>query len=287
MRIAAVVILFHPPQSFISNLNSYYDYLDRIFVFDNTEADPLLKDVLQQLPKVEYYHDNNNEGIAKRLNAGAEKAMQQGFSWMLTMDQDSFFAGTMGDYLNCFHEFRDKENVALFGTKYGRSTLDVSRKCLPAEIHELITSGTLVNLSLFKEIGKFDEALFIDSVDHDYCIRAKSFGYSLTRFSNICLSHELGKKVYASSIKTLFLIKKEKAIHSPLRCYYMYRNLLYLEKKYAGVDVSLLKSVRKTAISNIKNSFFYGRQPIKIIRYLLAARSDHKKMKMGKIEKEL
>jgi hypothetical protein len=64
----------------------------------------------------------------------------------------------------------------------------------------------------------------------------------------------------------------------------MYRNLLYLEKKYEGVKIPLLKSVRATAISNIKNSIFYGRDTMKTIKYLIAARNDFKKMKMGKIK---
>ncbi len=67
----------------------------------------------------------------------------------------------------------------------------------------------------------------------------------------------------------------------------MYRNLLYLEKKYEGVKIPLLKSVRATAISNIKNSIFYGRDTMKTIKYLIAARNDYKKMKMGEVEKNL
>lgn len=284
MKIAAAVILYHPHSSFFSNIKTYYSYIDKIYVFDNTETGPTIGEESRQLSKVEFFHDHKNDGIAKRLNAGAEKAIRDGYQWLLTMDQDSYFDGeSFRTYINCFNKFTSKENVALFGTRYGRQGNLSSEICTPAEIHELITSGTLVNLSLYKKVGPFDEALFIDSVDHDYCIRAKNLGLSLIEFSNIYLSHELGTHVYKSSIKTFFLVKKTKAIQSPLRCYYMYRNLLYLEKKYKGMEVPLLKSVRSTVISNIMNSIYYGRSTFKILKYLSAARNDFKKMKMGKI----
>ncbi|MDB5221766.1 MAG: glycosyltransferase family 2 protein [Chitinophagaceae bacterium] len=288
MKIAAVVILYHPGQYFISNIRTYYNHVDKIFVFDNTETDSAVKEVLQQLSKVEFLQDYNNEGIAKRLNSGAQKAIQQQFEWMLMLDQDSYFSEeSISNYFSCCNKYHSKENVAMFGTRYGRLKTSSSETCAPTEMHELITSGTLVNLNLFKKIGNFDEALFIDFVDHDYCIRAKIKGFSIIAFSNIYLSHELGRQVYRSSIKTLFLLKKRKAIHSPLRCYYMYRNLLYLEKKYENIKTPLLKNMRGTATGNILNSIFYGRDIIKTIKYFIAARNDYKKMKTGKIEKEL
>lgn len=209
MRIAAVVILYHPDESVVSNITTYQDYVDKIMVFDNTETEPLFKDELLAFPKVEFNHNYENEGIAKRLNAGAEKAIQEGFDWLLMMDQDSNFSKeAIKNYFNCFHQYENKEKIAVFGTRYYRIEKASSEHCKPTDIHELITSGSLLNLQLSKIIGSFDEALFIDSVDHDYCIRAKLKGFSLIEFSNIYTRHEIGTQVYKSSIKTLFLFKQ-------------------------------------------------------------------------------
>lgn len=288
MKIAAVIVLYHPPQDFIINLKSYYNYIDKAFIFDNTGTGSGIKEQLQQLSKVEYFQNDNNEGIANPLNAGAKKAIAENFDWMLMMDQDSYFSeNSISSYINCFNGYVPKENIALFGTRYGRLHNRSAETCEPAETDELIISGSLVNLTLFKQIGNFDEALFLDFVDHDYCIRAKGMGFSIIQFSNIYLSHQLGTEIYRSSIKTLFLIKKRKSIHSPLRCYYMYRNYLYLQKKYEGSNLPLLKNIRGTATGNILGSIFYGRDTIKTIRYFLAARGDHEKNKMGRIEKEM
>ncbi len=285
MRIAAVVILYYPDEYVVSNIKTYCDHIEKIIVFDNTETEPLLKEELLKLPKVEFYHDYKNEGIAKRLNAGAAMAIEQQFDWLLTMDQVSKFSEeAVKNYFRCFNQYKNKENVAIFGSRYDRIEKASLEECKPTEIHELITSGSLLNLNSYKIIGSFDEALFIDSVDHDYCIRAKLKGFSLIEFSNIYTLHQVGRLVYKSSIKTLFLVKKKKEIHSPLRCYYMYRNLLYLEKKHKDATGTMMKTVRKIVITQIKACIFYGRDTCKIIRYLFAAYSDFKMMKMGKIK---
>lgn len=283
MKIAAVVILYHPEENFISNLKTYYDAIDKIFVFDNSETESSVKHNLLSLSKVDFFQNFKNEGIAKRLNEGAEICIQQGFEWMLTMDQDSFFSdGSIKYYFNCIDNYEEKSNVAMFGTNYGSLQKSSEEKCAATEKYQLITSGALVNLDIFKKIGGFDEALFIDLVDHDYTIRAKLCGYFLIQFSNIYMKHQIGKVVNRSSIKSLFLIKKKKIIHIPLRCYYVYRNQLYLQKKFKDHPTKLLTEVRKTAISNILNCIFYGRNTAKILQYIIAAKRDFKKNKMGK-----
>ena len=285
MKLAATLILFHPGADVLSNIHSYYNHVDKIFVFDNTEIETNIKQSLQALSKVEYYQDFKNEGIAKRLNNGAEIAMKQGFGWMLTLDQDSCFANNAIDfYIDCFNKYSTKEKVAMFGIEFGSLQKSSTQECSTSQSEQLITSGAILNLDSFKAIGNFDEKLFIDLVDHDYSFRAKICGFLLIRFTNIYLSHQIGKQVNRSSLKTLFIFKKKKNIHSPLRIYYIYRNLLYLQTKYKGKENLLVKSVHVTAKTNIANSFFYGRNAIKIIQYLIRARRDYGKNKMGKIE---
>lgn len=288
MKIAAVVILYYPPKSVFANIKTYYDYVDKIFVFDNSEVESLVKDDLVNLPKVEFYHNHENEGIAKRLNSACRLAVKEQYEWILTMDQDSSFSvDAVNAYFNCFKQFKEKNNIAIFGTEYKRYTTTTTDNCTVKEVDKLITSGSLLNLSLFEKIGEFDEALFIDSVDYDYCFRAIIASYFIIQFSNVYLLHSIGRIANRSSIKTFFITKKKKEIHSPLRLYYMYRNMLYLNKKYKDQDKKFSKQIRDYVMSRIKVCLFYGRNMLKILKYLKAARKDFKNNTMGKILKEL
>jgi rhamnosyltransferase len=284
MRIAAAVILYHPTESALTNMDTYQDYVQKVFVFDNSEKETAIRQMVQQKNNIEYHQDFENKGIATRLNQACEKAIDEGYDWLLTMDQDSFFSpDSLAFYLKCFSEYSAKEKVAVFGTRYQRQHKTSLPVCAARETLNLITSGMLVNLKHFKDLGGFDEALFIDSVDHDYIIRAKKRDLSAIEFSNIFILHQLGTLVYRSSIKTLYLVKKTKVVHSPLRCYYIYRNMLYLQKKFEN-DLNLLQGLKKITRHHIRNCFFYGRDTISLMRYLLAAKRDFNEGRMGKIE---
>ena len=84
-----------------------------------------------------------------------------------------------------------------------------------------ITSGSIIQISKFKEIGFFDEKLFIDLVDTEWCIRAQSYGYKIVQNNKLIIKHSLGER----SIKLFDLTIQ---IHTPLRLYYYFRNSIYL-----------------------------------------------------------
>lgn len=288
MRIAAVVILYHPSQTVIDNIKTYCNAVDKLYIMDNTEQGAEIKDELKALHGAVYFHNGKNEGLSKRLNEACHYAINDGYTWLLTMDQDSHFAGnSFSMYLDCFKKFEDKETVGLFGISNQRASNTSSSACSFNDDSSIITSGSLMNLSVFKITTGFDEALYIDAVDHDYCIRAKLAGYRVIRLLNIFLSHELGTEVYRASIKTLFLIKKRKEVHSPLRVYYMYRNMLYLTKKFESKNIEQVTQLKKDVLGRIKKALFYGRNTTKIIRYLIKAKSDFNKGRMGKINEDL
>jgi rhamnosyltransferase len=94
----------------------------------------------------------------------------------------------------------------------------------------------------------------------------------------------MGSITNRASIKTLFLIKKRKVTHSPLRCYYMYRNLQYIEKKFKLENLSILKQRRKDIKLHLKTCFYYGGASFPLIRYLIKAYFDAKNNKMGKMK---
>lgn len=284
MNIAAVVILYHPGPAAVENIRSYYHFVDKIYVFDNTEVRSNIQHLLNDLHKVEFFYDGQNLGIAARLNTACQLAQSANFDWLLTMDQDTYFeADDINQYMDCFFKYNNSENVAQFGVEFRHDFKPLRTGCNSIQIDKLITSGSLLNLSLFTNIGGFDENLFIDAVDYDYCFRARILGYKLIQFTQVFIQHNIGNIVHRSSIKTLFLKKKRKVIHSPVRCYYMLRNMLYLKKKYKNEDSGYIKQIEDYVWPRIKTNIYYGRQTAKLLKMLLLAYRHAKKLKMGKL----
>jgi GT2 family glycosyltransferase len=95
VRLLAVVVLYKQKPSDSSTLNSLrlaISRLDagqadiRIVLYDNT---PGGQDTLDLPPDVHYKADIENGGLAKAYNYALEIAHQDGYDWMLTLDQDT------------------------------------------------------------------------------------------------------------------------------------------------------------------------------------------------------
>lgn len=88
------------------------------------------------------------------------------------------------------------------------------------EASEIITSGMTFRLQDVKDIGYFDEDLFLDMVDFDICWRALANGKLIAVDKDIKMPHEVG----TNTIKIPFKILP---ISSPIRNYYQMRNVLF------------------------------------------------------------
>ncbi len=289
LKIAATVIIYNPDENVISNIQSYADYFGAVYVYDNSTTTSSIQTNIAAIKNVELIQDFENRGIAERLNTACIKAIENNFNWLLTMDQDSSFEKEMiEEYVKHFFAYEDKNRVAQFGitlTNKGAIPNIEPIEFVPTEI--LITSGSMLNLEAYNIIGPFDTAYFIDQVDNDYCIRSTIAGYSLIRFTNVHLTHQMGNDVKRSSIKTLYLIKKYKTVHPPLRCYYIYRNLLYFLKKFENQNLETVKYIENFTRHYLKQSKLYNGNYFKTQRYFAKAKKDFALNKMGKIDKEL
>jgi rhamnosyltransferase len=279
-NIAACVVLYNPEQSVEQNILSYINYVGKVYVIDNTET----KDCAYQFSsvhrfKLTFIHDGINEGVAKRLNQACTLAINEGFEYLLTMDQDSYFDGSsIRRYFQCIENFDKKEQVSMFGVNYENQTQKES--CDFINVKSLITSGSVINLNSYKQIGEFDENLFIDFVDTEYCFNSVQKGYAIIQFPNIFMHHEIGTVSQQRSLKNLK--KSSRSIHSASRLYYMTRNLLYLNKKYKHLFKNELSAHKKDLINRIKNKLLYRKNRYQTLQYLLKAYNNYRNNKMGR-----
>lgn len=236
---AVVVVLYNPDSTIIDNIKTYINNVDIIYIVDNSDQKKTsIVEKLLKNSKIHYIDNKGNQGIAHALNTGAYKAIEMGYKWLLTMDQDSsFLSEIIESYFTCFEKYVDKQNIAIFSPKHiPLETHSEDNTCDVIQKTHVMTSGNLLNLTIFEELAGFNEKLFIDEVDHEYCLRAKLEGYSVLEFSNIFLNHNLGEPIsiqrYGRTIKS--------STHSPIRFYYITRNRLYMWKTYHRLFPNLL-----------------------------------------------
>ena len=106
----------------------------------------------------------------------------------------------------------------------------------------LISSGTLVSIDAFDKIGRFDETLFIDNVDLEWCCRARARGFLLFGVCDAQLDHRLGDQ------RRVVFDRLVLVVHSPLRMYYQTRNRILLYRRgYMPLKWKLKDNLRMVA----------------------------------------
>ncbi|MDE1191955.1 MAG: glycosyltransferase [Arachidicoccus sp.] len=280
MNIAGLVITFYPTKETFENIQTYLPYCNRLYIADNSDPNIIFPEEIYNNPKIKIIGDGENKGIAERLNHVARAAENEGFEWLLTMDQDSFFdQENITKYIDCIQAFNKKDRVAMFGIETEKQPSEINNTFQKTTM--LITSGSILNLFLYPAIGGFDENLFIDEVDHEYCFRAIQKGFDIIKFTNIFLHHHLGMQQSFRSLKSMQTT--ERTFHSPIRLYYMFRNFLYISDKYKKYFPAELKLKKTDLLHRIKNHLLYRKQKLQLLKMLRKAYKDYKKNNMGKI----
>ncbi len=227
-----VIVTYNPDPDFF---NQYLDFNDYQFIIvDNSDC--LSANITTQLnaqPNVLLISNQQNLGIAKALNIGCQKALDLGYEYVITMDQDSrlttaIINGTLSYLDGCV----GSSNIAVI------SPLHVMQHGVKNRINPLaevtygintMTSGNLLNLSIWQKLNGFNDALFIDMVDVDYYCRAMILGYKVVTLNHVTMQHNLGEM----RLVNLGIFNLKVFNHNSLRKYYQIRNSLYILKKYS------------------------------------------------------
>lgn len=233
--IYACVVTYNPEEDRLEkNIASLKQQaaLKGVIIVDNGSAN------VQNVIKIATQYDCNliqlgeNLGIAKALNVGVSKAIDFGAEWVLTCDQDSVLPPNL---ISAFEKYLYLEKCAILCPKIYDANAKVlvdqtDKKENVVSVNRCITSGSLMKVSCWQELGGFDEFLFIDGVDFDFCDRLKKKGFNIYRINEVELNHSIGNMCVKHIGPIKFLVLN----HSAFRKYYILRNRIYCDYKMSG-----------------------------------------------------
>lgn len=281
MKIAGTVVLYNPEESLIENINTYLPFLDKLYVMDNSTKQLDIINKVKEIEKVKYISLDGNKGIAKALNVATECAIDDGYDFLLSMDQDSKFPTDDFKIVKSYLEGNDMSKVGIVAVNYKGNEMHYSEnieKDIVVDVNDIITSGSFLNLKNYRQIDGYNENLFIDYVDNDICYQFKVKNFDIRLFPNIMLDHKLGNILH---VKFLWY-DKDIVVHSPLRYYYMYRNYHYLLKHRDKVYLKYL-TTKKTDYSAkyIFRRFLFEKPHFKVLKMIKKGIKDGKKGILG------
>ena len=244
MDISAGIVLFNPDINRLKeNISAVIVQCTHIYLVDNgSNNTDEVKELLNQYnqSKISILCNTENQGIAKALNQLTAAAQKGGFEWILTLDQDSVAPSNIAEE---FEKYTNNLNAGMLCPVIcdRNKGVVVEAKDGYKEIDECITSGSLLNIKAWSEIGGFDESMFIDGVDFDICYRLRKSGYKILCIQSVVLLHELGRIEYHRFLFWKVLVKN----HSAFRKFYIARNTVYLARKeHTNIVKAILQNIK-------------------------------------------
>ena len=278
MKLAGVVVWYKPSDKDINNINSYINDVDKLYIVDNTEGRNN-KSKVSDLKKIEYISRNENLGIATALNIAAKKAIKEGYSYLLTMDQDSKFH--QGD-LKKMKSIITKMDLTDIGiiSPWHKTKLKLEKPVEKIDYPlDVMTSGNILNLKIYQKLKGFKDFLFIDGVDIEYCLNLKKNGYKVMRINQVELDHDLGDIFYRKFLNKEFMCDN----HNYIRIYYMTRNYRYIRKEYYDIAPEFCDILVKIK-GLIFKIIFYEKDKYRKLKSIILGIKDYKRKKYGKYE---
>ncbi len=226
-RLLGIVIIYYPKIEIIKNIESYLCVVEKLIIWDNTPNGFNDFD-LPNNGKIEIIGDKVNRGIGIPLNIAVEIAKKEGYTHVLSMDQDSYF-----EYGECsvyWTAILEKGDIAIYSPNYCIDNNALfAQKQFFTEVEKSMTSGSIYPVNLFEIIGVFRDDLFIDLIDTEISLRAKRHNIKTWVYTPVCLNHKLGNK---GRICKLLWKQFNSNEYSPLRTYYIVRNGIIVKKEY-------------------------------------------------------
>lgn len=284
-NLAGVVTLYYPDVSTVENIGSYVHYLDCLYVINNEGADDIINELKKHYKNIEVIHESENMGIAFPLNQVLNKVKDK-YEFLLTMDQDSrFFNGCIERYIAEIENF-DWHSTLGIAPVLVDDTFNTHSLCTVAHRTDwikkfrVITSGNIISVKNAIAIGGFDEKLFIDEVDHEFCYNGNSKGFfSYQCTNNIFLKHKIGNMVEVKLLGMIFYPPR----YNYIRTYYNTRNRLYVYKKYHSLqEWWFLKYYLFSIIKLFVCKLFYEEDKKRRIKAIFIGIKDFINGKMGK-----
>lgn len=227
--IVAGIVLYNPEIGLLKkNIDSIKNQVRKIIIFDNGSSN--IKEIessLRKYSKVDVLKSKKNLGIAAGLNRIFKFSHQKyKANYILTLDQDSVCPPNLiKEYLKY-----KRPNVGIFTPlvrdvnansllNHSDNETDIVKNC--------ITSAALTNYDAWKIVNGFDESMFIDCVDFDFCNRIRSKSFIVLRVNTITLYHKIGNMQIYKFPFCRVMIKN----HNTFRKFYIARNTIFIARK--------------------------------------------------------
>jgi rhamnosyltransferase len=272
--ICAVVVTYFPDVQIVDRLKRITAQVAQTVVVDNGSSASCLEQItgFSKGSAIHLILNKSNEGLASALNTGVRWAIEHGYPWVLTLDQDTLIEPDMVElFAQAYRWYPCSEKIAVIGSNYrdkttGKVLWNAAADGSPAmEIPAVLTSGSVVSTDAFQALGGFRDDFFIDCVDFEYCLRARAEGFHVLMTSRPAMEHGIGHRTQHRLLWRTFGTSN----HSPVRQYFVARNTLILVRDYLHKETPWIREHFWAWVRSIVRVLLFEKQRIAKTKYIL------------------
>lgn len=229
-KISAIVITFKPDLSRLRALvNGLAIQGVHVLIINNGDAFELS---FEDQWSVDIFHLGFNAGLGFATNYGVKICSNLGSTHVMLCDQDTLFSK---DYISEMTKYFESgfsvlvpryfDVISGFEAKSFKESHQDHRLLIdhstPTPVTQAIASGMIIEIGVFQKQFFFNEELFIDWVDFEWCWRVRAAGLKIGLCESVLIHHTLGdhcRNIFGKKIN----------LRNPLRHYYITRNAVFL-----------------------------------------------------------
>ena len=185
MTMSIGFITYNPQEIFFVRLKILVKLGYSVYVFDNSPEVRATKIACDKNPNIYYATAGHNAGLGIGLSVINATCFYDENQYLLFFDQDTCFTDKTLNYIRDIVDKLPYEIInqhALIGFNKKSSTI-----CTQGSLQEallVISSGSLFILKNLKAIGWHNTRYFVDGVDYEICLRARTKGFRVATCGN-------------------------------------------------------------------------------------------------------
>lgn len=231
--VGIVIVCYYPKKEKLLQLIKNIGYSNNtVVIANNGGMDDLLIYATQKLGGV-VIDMGGNVGLGKAINICANYFYSKNKELLITFDQDSLpDCDYVEKMVNAYNNLKVKDKMLGALSPIFVDSRDLSEYKIGTVKSDsdypnvLITlqSGLCIPLSVWNK-NKFNEYLFIEFVDTEWCFRINYAGYKIYQINDTIIHHEVSESA-PINIMSFKLLK-----YNPVRRYFFFRNVFFLFKQ--------------------------------------------------------
>lgn len=276
-HVGAAFVTYHPDPGLAVRVRALSGQVAHIVIVDNGSSELELAPIRDLVTEgtVALIPNGANLGVATALNQGLAWGEERGLDWIVTFDQDSAAEPRLVAEAARVYDAHHPR-IAVIGAGWV-SRLGLGTACNSPdgiEVTHVITSGALHHVGIWRVLGGFREDLFIDYVDTEYCLRARTAGYSVVQGCVPTMTHAIGSPTRRRLINRFVTPSN----HDRARRYYMTRNRMFVWRSYWRRESGYVVYDMKAAAKELIKLLLFETDRVGKLRAVLAGARDSNRL---------